>query len=213
MGPHEALRRSAVERLEHAEVSDEALVARVVAGEHWVYEILIRRNCRRLFRLAWAVVGDYRQAEDVVACTFVNAFGLLSRLEPGARFATWVARLAIHQALQMPASGGASGGGSSNQLETAIRELPQPLRLAFVLRELERLSTADTAEALGITPTNAKVRLHRARTLLGRELSALAAASRADIAPPVGDHRERAATASLDRLRARSRRRAPDLTG
>ncbi len=51
-------------------------------------------------------------------------------------------------------------------LERAIRELPETLRVVFILRELEGLSTQETAKALGISESATKVRLHRARLWL-----------------------------------------------
>lgn len=57
------------------------------------------------------------------------------------------------------------------ELERAVRELPENLRLVFVLRELEELSTEETAAALGLTPQNVKVRLHRARLRLRERLA------------------------------------------
>ncbi len=57
------------------------------------------------------------------------------------------------------------------ELEQAIRALPENLRLVFVLRELEDLSTEETASALGLTPQNVKVRLHRARLWLRERLA------------------------------------------
>ncbi len=56
-------------------------------------------------------------------------------------------------------------------LEEAIRSLPETLRVVFILRELEGLSTLETAQALGISESATKVRLHRARMML-RELLA-----------------------------------------
>lgn len=58
-----------------------------------------------------------------------------------------------------------------DELETAIGELPESLRVVFMLRELEGLSTKETAEALEITEGAAKVRLHRARLWLRERLS------------------------------------------
>ena len=55
------------------------------------------------------------------------------------------------------------------QLEAALAELPERLRVVFVLRELQGLSTAETAAALGLQENAVKVRLHRARLRL-REL-------------------------------------------
>jgi RNA polymerase sigma-70 factor, ECF subfamily len=57
------------------------------------------------------------------------------------------------------------------ELESAIRALPEKLRAVFVLRELEGLSTGDTAEALDLSPEAVKTRLHRARLWLRERLS------------------------------------------
>lgn len=56
-------------------------------------------------------------------------------------------------------------------LEAALRALPASLRSVFVLRDIEGLSTLETAQALGLTETNVKVRLHRARLALREKLS------------------------------------------
>jgi RNA polymerase sigma-70 factor, ECF subfamily len=58
------------------------------------------------------------------------------------------------------------------EMERAVAELPDTLRTAFVLRDLEELSTEEAAETLGISPGALKVRLHRARLLLRERLSA-----------------------------------------
>lgn len=57
------------------------------------------------------------------------------------------------------------------QLENAIRSLPENLRIVFVMRELEGLSTLETANALGVSEQVVKVRLHRARITLRDRLS------------------------------------------
>jgi RNA polymerase sigma-70 factor (ECF subfamily) len=62
------------------------------------------------------------------------------------------------------------------EMERAIGDLPQRLRAAFVLRELEGLSTEETATALDLRPDTVKTRLHRARLLLRDRLSAYFAA-------------------------------------
>ncbi|RME97083.1 MAG: sigma-70 family RNA polymerase sigma factor [Chloroflexi bacterium] len=56
-------------------------------------------------------------------------------------------------------------------MDDAVDRLPDSLRAAFVLRDLEGLSTKEAAAALNITPSNLKVRLHRARFLLREQLS------------------------------------------
>jgi RNA polymerase sigma-70 factor, ECF subfamily len=57
------------------------------------------------------------------------------------------------------------------ELERAIQDLPEKLRVVFVMRELEGLSTEETAQALDISIDAAKVRLHRARLQLRERLS------------------------------------------
>jgi RNA polymerase sigma-70 factor (ECF subfamily) len=57
-------------------------------------------------------------------------------------------------------------------LESAVETLPETLRVVFVLRDIEGLSTADTAAALDLSETNVKVRLHRARLALRERLTA-----------------------------------------
>lgn len=55
-------------------------------------------------------------------------------------------------------------------LGSAIKRLPEDYRPVFVLRQLERLSTRETAEELGLTEAAVKSRLHRARTLVRRDV-------------------------------------------
>jgi RNA polymerase sigma-70 factor (ECF subfamily) len=63
-------------------------------------------------------------------------------------------------------------GELRNVMDQAVARLPDTLRAAFVLRDLEGLSTKEAAEALGIAPGTLKVRLHRARLMLREELAA-----------------------------------------
>ena len=63
------------------------------------------------------------------------------------------------------------------ELNRAVAVLPQTLRAVFVLRDIEGLSTAEVAETLGLTETNAKVRLHRARLALREHLTSYLSAS------------------------------------
>lgn len=69
-------------------------------------------------------------------------------------------------------------------LDAAVAGLPETLRSVFTLRDIEGLSTAETAEVLGLTETNVKVRLHRARLALRERLAAYFAAI-----GPAGDAR------------------------
>jgi len=63
-------------------------------------------------------------------------------------------------------------------LEEAVERLPESYKIAFMLRDVEEMSTADAAEALDITEENLKIRLHRARALLRKTLYAHAGIER-----------------------------------
>jgi len=56
-------------------------------------------------------------------------------------------------------------------LEVAIKDLPESLRVVFILRDIEGLSIKETSEALNLTETNVKTRLLRARLSLREKLS------------------------------------------
>jgi RNA polymerase sigma-70 factor (ECF subfamily) len=64
----------------------------------------------------------------------------------------------------------ASASEISNLLESSIDSLPDKYRQVFMLRDVEEMSTTEAAECLGISEENVKVRLHRARALMRREL-------------------------------------------
>jgi RNA polymerase sigma-70 factor (ECF subfamily) len=62
-------------------------------------------------------------------------------------------------------------GEGEKVLDRAIQNLPESLRIVFLLRDIEELSIRETAEALGLTETNVKTRLLRARMFLREQLS------------------------------------------
>jgi RNA polymerase sigma-70 factor (ECF subfamily) len=63
-------------------------------------------------------------------------------------------------------------GELQHVMDKAVEELPEQLRAVFILRDLEGVSTKEAADVLDISPSNAKVRLHRARLLLREHLAA-----------------------------------------
>jgi RNA polymerase sigma-70 factor (ECF subfamily) len=141
------------------------------------------------------VVRDELEAEDVVQEAYLKAFTHLDQFAGRSRFATWLLRIAIHEALARvrhhrrfaalpedePVSDATAGPAPTPEdrsanlelgraLAAAVDCLPESQRAVFVLRAVEGLSTAETAEALGLTEANVKVRLHRARAALRADL-------------------------------------------
>jgi RNA polymerase sigma-70 factor (ECF subfamily) len=173
---------------------DDAVVARVLAGDRASFEVLMRRHNQRLFRAARAVLRDESEAEDVVQDAWVRAYTHLRQFSGRASFATWLTRIAVHEAyarLRRRARHDSLGDHTATlstsirspedevgarqvatALEAAIDALPLPYRLAFVLRDLQGLGTTETAACLDVPEATVKTRLHRARGLLRTRLDA-----------------------------------------
>ena len=188
-------------------LSDEEVVARVLAGETGMFEIIMRRHNQRLYRVARAILRNDGEAEDVMQDAYVRAYEHLDQFAGRAKFSTWLTRIAVHEALARQHRGNryqvlepiseregdpmdrfaslalnpeqqASNSEVRRLLEEAFEKLPDAYRTIFMLREVEEMSTTDTAEVLEITEENVKVRLHRARALLRKSLYARAGMER-----------------------------------
>lgn len=81
------------------DLSDEALVARVIAGDSAAFEPLMRRYNRLLFRTARSIVQDDSEAEDVLQSAYLHAFSTLSSFHGEARLSTWLVRIVMNEAL------------------------------------------------------------------------------------------------------------------
>lgn len=181
-------------------MTDAELVRGIRNGQGACFEIVMRRYNQRLFRAARAIVRDDDEAEDVLQQAYVNAYLHLDQFEQRAQFSTWLTRIVIYEALGRARKAGrmqqlddASGedsimdrvqspdrdpeeqlyrGELAALVERAVTNLPDTFRGVFMLREVEGLSTEETAECLGLNEATVKTRLHRARVLLRRELTA-----------------------------------------
>jgi len=175
-------------------LGDEEIVARVLAGETALFELVMRRYNQRLYRVARALVKSAEEAEDVIQDAYVRAFEHLDQFAGRARFSTWLTRIAVHEALARLRRRGrqadiedvmptlASGAAGPEQrvadhelgraIEAAVDALPEVYSSVFVLREVEGLSTAETAACLDVNAETVKTRLHRARALLRNHIAA-----------------------------------------
>lgn len=80
-------------------LTDEDVLARLRVGDSAQFEVIMRRYNSRLFRVARAIVADDDEAEDVVQEAYVRAWSKLDQFEGRASFATWLTRIAVHEAL------------------------------------------------------------------------------------------------------------------
>jgi RNA polymerase sigma-70 factor (ECF subfamily) len=191
-------------------LNDEEVVVRVLAGQTALFEIVMRRHNQLLYRVAWAILRNDGEAEDVMQDAYVRAFEHLAQFAGRAKFSTWLTRIAVHEALARQRRGNrnqelepmserngdpmdrlatlepnpeqqASNSEIRRLLEEAVKKLPDAYRTIFMLRDVEEMSTTDTANILEISEENVKVRLHRARALLRKGLYERAGIERKEV--------------------------------
>jgi RNA polymerase sigma-70 factor, ECF subfamily len=81
------------------EISDEVLVARAQSGDYVAFEDLVRRHQRRAYAVAFGIVKNAAEAEEVVQETFLSAFEHLEAFRGESKFSTWIYRVASNHAL------------------------------------------------------------------------------------------------------------------
>lgn len=176
---------------------DEAIVAQILDGHVALFELLMRRHNERVYRAARAILRDDSEAEDVMQQAYVNAYAHLRQFDGRAAFATWLTRIAVNEAILRARKKGrhqslvdddssldnvvpiSNANNPERQaftsemkviLEGAIESLPDGQREVFMFRQVEGMSTAETAACLEISEDLVKTRLSRARAALRRDL-------------------------------------------
>lgn len=176
-------------------MDDDQVIERVCAGEIELFEVVMRRYNQRIYRTVRSILRDDDEAVDVMQEAYLNAYSHLRDFSGRARFSTWLTRIAVHEAfarlrrrrrlepledsdsedLMTSQSPGpderASDGELRAFLEDAVDTLPEAFRTTFMLRAVEHLSVAETAEVLGIPEETVKTRHHRARERLQNALT------------------------------------------
>ncbi len=176
-------------------LSDGEVVRRVLDGDRALFELLMRRYDQRVYRAARSILRNEAEAEDVMQEAWMQAWRTLRQLQDGDSFPGWIVRIAVNEALarlrrkrpflaclddeerdeaagdEDPESDAATRE-LARAVEAAVDDLPSPQRSAFVLREVDGLSTEETAAALGITVGAVKLRVHRARVAIRHALGA-----------------------------------------
>ena len=174
--------------------ADFQIVQNILAGDLDAFEIIMRRYNQRLFRAARSILKNDVSAQDAVQDAYVQAYKHLPTFRGPDGFASWLTRIAINQALmlqrkQRPTEDLYSASGDETMpsttasperhtdshslhifLERAIDQLPAEFRSVFMLRAVEQMNVAETAECLALKPATVKTRYHRARKLLQHNL-------------------------------------------
>ncbi len=173
--------------------SDAEIISKVLSGEIKLYEILIRRYNSFLYKIGRSYHYNHHDTEDLMQEAYISAYCNLKKFEHRASFKTWLTRLMLNHCYQKkrrlsyaneivtaePVTEKQDNvfqfSNNKDQMinkelgsviENALLQIPEDYRMVFTLREANSLSIAETASALGITETNVKVRLNRAKTML-----------------------------------------------
>lgn len=169
------------------------LLGALRAGQQAAFSALVREHSGRVMAVVRRILRDEEDARDASQETFLCAFRAIHGFTGASRLSTWLHRIAVNCALMklraaagrptepapedLPAAPLADGPEArierkqlGTRLRAAILQLPEGHRMVLLLRDVEELDTEETARQLQISPTNVKVRLHRARATLRRLL-------------------------------------------
>jgi RNA polymerase sigma-70 factor (ECF subfamily) len=166
------------------------LVAACRRGDQAAFAALVRATYRRAYGLAFRLVRDRFEAEDVVQEAYLRMFRSMEGFRAEARVETWMHRIVTNVAITRLRSRGRSaelvsdelpeddvsprpdtGVAVRDQLERALDRLPAGQRTVLVLKDVYGLSCREIAAELEIREGAVKVRLHRARKRLREEIT------------------------------------------
>jgi RNA polymerase sigma-70 factor (ECF subfamily) len=177
----------------------EAELARaVIAGEADAFERFVEYFRSKVFHYSWLMCGRREDAEEVAQETLLRVFENLGQLREPEHVRAWVFRIAKNACLmqrrksvfaptqelstdellpgeepsgaELPPDREYLQGELRAVLDRIIAELPANYRSVVVLRDMEELSTDETAEILDVAPDAVKTRLHRARAAMRQKL-------------------------------------------
>lgn len=169
-------------------VPDADVVSAVLNGAQDDYALLVERYQDTLYRYALGMIGDPDAAADLVQDSFVRGYTRLPKCQDRAHFGGWIFRImrnACLDYLKQPRRREISLEGDlqvidartrtdstfenkelATSIETALAQLPELLREAFLLKHVEELSYEEMEEVLGASVSALRMRVLRARDLL-----------------------------------------------
>ncbi|HVU68136.1 MAG TPA: sigma-70 family RNA polymerase sigma factor [Ktedonobacteraceae bacterium] len=174
-------------------LSDVALVEQTLEGKQEAFAVLVERYKDAVQNLAYRMLSNVTEAEDVTQEVFVRAYTQLATYKPAHKFSTWLLSIASHLAidqlrrrrfLALPLEDvpflewitdlgagpeqSALAGEQQDEIQAYLQRLHSKYRAVIVLRYWYDFSYEEIATMLKLTPALVKARLHRARELLAR---------------------------------------------
>jgi RNA polymerase sigma-70 factor, ECF subfamily len=175
----------------------EALIQRCLRGDQAAWELIVKQHWRKVFNVAYKFVGKHDEAEDLTQDIFLKIFRSLDTFDRRANFQTWLISVSRNLCIDhyrsvrkeretidrqvdanelTPAAPDAGPIAALEQrdrvtlLRQALARLPESLRTAVVLRDLQELSYQEIADRLHLPEGTVKSRINRGRTELARQV-------------------------------------------
>lgn len=163
------------------------------------FDQIVEQYTDYVYNIAYRILGNSHDAQDAAQDAFLSAYRSFAKFRGQAKVSTWLYRIAVNSALmklrkEKPARTLVQSGYEDYQvasrpadpqeaperallntelrghLEKGLALLPEDLRVAVVLRDIQDLSNQEAAEALEVSVPAFKTRLHRGRVLLRQHL-------------------------------------------
>ncbi len=178
----------------------EALIQRCLRGDQAAWERIVRLHWRRVFNVAYKFVGKHDEAEDLAQDIFIKIFKSLGTYDRRANFQTWLVSVSRNLCIDhyrsvrkerqtidrdvdanelAPAAAEPGPIAALEQrdritlLREALASLPDTLRTAVVMRDIQELSYQEIAERLTLPEGTVKSRINRGRNELARQIRRL----------------------------------------
>lgn len=183
IAPVSEQRQSTVDR------SEQLAIERVKAGDPQSFDFLVQRYMRKALSIAWGIVRDRAEAEDITQDALVKAYRNIRSMRTSEAFAPWLFRIVTNLALDrlrsmkrrptdaLPESLHAKERADATpseamaaRIDRAIEALPEKQRLAARLYLVEELSHAEIATILDMKEVSVRANLSHARRKLQEEL-------------------------------------------
>lgn len=190
----------------------ESLIQRCLKGDQLAWEAIVRQYWRKVFNVAYKFVGKHDEAEDLTQDIFLKIFKSLDTFDRRANFQTWLISISRNLCIDhyrsvrkeretidrdvdagelAPAAPEPGPIAALEQrdrvalLRQAMAGLPDALREAVLMRDIQELSYQEIADRLGLPEGTVKSRINRGRTELARQIRQL----RGEDYSPTGVHR------------------------
>lgn len=178
----------------------DALIERCLQGDQLAWDAIVRQYWRRVFNVAYKFVGRHDEAEDLAQDIFLKVFKSLATFDRRANFQTWLISVSRNLCIDhyrsvrreretidrdisaddlTPATTDAGPllqmerNDLARQLHRALQELPETLRTAVVMRDIQELSYQEIADHLSLPEGTVKSRINRGRLELARQIRRL----------------------------------------